>query len=124
MKRVYLFGNPDLENDSLPLRIAPGLRKEFPSIEFETMDPNEEWPVTGELTIIDTVLGIEAVTVFENLEPFRRSPSLSLHDFDALANLLLLEKLGKLGGIRIIGLPPDIAEKEAVEEVSRRLREG
>ena len=81
---VYVFGNPDIPEDSLPLRILPRLRLAFPDISFEIKDPNEEWDVPETLTIIDTAAGIDAVRVFTDLESFSNAPRVSLHDFDAL----------------------------------------
>lgn len=119
---VFIFGNPDLLTDSLPLRILPKLKKLFgPStsrrIEFKIQDPNEEWEIPEELIIIDTVLGIKKVTIFSDLKQFEQTPTNTLHDFDALYNLRYLQKLGKLKKIKIIGLPPTMSEEEAIGEV-------
>lgn len=112
---VFVFGNPDLPADSLPLKILPALKTRFPEINFETRDPNEEWEVPEELIVIDTVVGIEEVTVFDDLAAFQNAPRVSLHDFDAFANLRYLQKLGKLKKIKIIGFPKTITENEATE---------
>ena len=122
-KTIFLFGNSELAMDSLPLKIAPRLRHEFPSISFEIMDPNEEWDVPEELTVIDTVIGPKEVTIFDDLDAFAGAPQMTMHDFDALANLKYLKKLGKLKKIRIIGMPPEMGEKEALESVRNILRE-
>lgn len=108
----------------MPLRILPKLRNGFPDIEFEIKDPNEEWeiPESGELVILDTAIGIKEVTVFENLENFSSTPRVSMHDFDALTNLRILQKLGKIKKIKIITVPPDMDEEEAVKKVSATLR--
>lgn len=115
---IFVLGNPDLNFDSAPFRVLPQLKKKFPKIRFEKKDPNEEWDVPEELVLIDTIQGIEKITVFRDLKSFISSPRITLHDFDALSNLRLLEKVGKLKKIKIIGLPPNIPEKEALEEVS------
>ncbi|KKW22468.1 MAG: hypothetical protein UY71_C0023G0025 [Parcubacteria group bacterium GW2011_GWB1_52_7] len=119
---VYVFGNPDIPEDSLPLRILPRLRLAFPDISFEIKDPNEEWDVPETLTIIDTAAGIDAVRVFTDLESFSNAPRVSLHDFDALTQLRYLQKLGKLKKITVIGIPPAISEGEALKDVSETLR--
>jgi len=121
-KQVYVFGNINLENDSLPLRIMPKLQEKFPDIKFEIRDPNEEWQVPEEFIIIDTVFGIKGVKTFNSLNKFLSAPRVSMHDFDALTNLRYLLKLGKIKKIKIIGLPPDIEESEAVKKVSAILR--
>ncbi|MEK7566431.1 MAG: hypothetical protein AAB494_02025 [Patescibacteria group bacterium] len=115
---IYIFGNPEIEIDSLPLKILPELQKKFLEIKFEIKDPNEEWEIPEELTVIDTVLGIEEIRVFEDLKNFSKAPNMSLHDFDAYSNLRYLEKLGRLKKIKIIGIPPTISQEKAVEEIS------
>ena len=122
-KTIFIFGNLELEMDSLPLRILPELQKAFPSINFEIKDPNEEWVVPEKLIIIDTAVGLKKVKVFEDLDSFDSSPRLTMHDFDALANLRYLKKLGRLKEIKIIGLPPDMSESEAIESVVKVIEE-
>ncbi len=117
MTNVFVFGNPDLDFDSLPLRILPMLRKKFPKIRFEIKDPNEEWDFKDDCIIVDTVQGIKKVSVFSDLKSFSASPRVTMHDLDALTNLRLLDKLGKLKKIKIIGIPPMIAEKDALHSV-------
>ena len=124
---VIVFGNTDLPEDSLPLRILPQLRERFLEVEFLTLDPNEEWPLDSargkdeELTIIDTVQGIKDIQVFVDLDTFSAAPRLSMHDFDALANLQLLKKLGKIKSVKIIGVPPGIGEQVAIQKISAQL---
>lgn len=121
MKKVFVFGNPDIEMDSLPLRIVPELQKKFPNVAFEVLDPNEEWTILKDLLIIDTVIGIKKVTIFNDLKYFSASPNVSVHDFDAYANLRLLQKLGKLGEVKIIGIPPTRSGREVLLEVEKML---
>jgi len=119
---IYVFGNPDLPADSLSLQIVPGLKKLFPQLQFEIKDPNEEWDLPEALTVIDTVKGIEKVSVFNDLTKFAATQHLTLHDFDALANFLYLQKLGKLREIKIIGIPPEMCLDEALASVAAELK--
>lgn len=112
---VFVFGNPDLVQDSLPLKLLPRLRDAMPEIEFKTVDPNEEWETEENTTIIDTVINIKEPGVFTDLESFSPSPRLTMHDFDAYTNLKLLKKIGKISSVKIIGLPPDMPENDAFE---------
>ena len=121
-KIVFIFGNPDIEDDALPIKLMPRLQQVFPNIYFETKDPNEEWDMPEEITIIDTVINLKDVTVFDDLDAFDTAPRLTMHDFDALANLHYMKKLGRLKKIKIIGVPPDIDEKKAFSAISKILR--
>ncbi|KKS36768.1 MAG: hypothetical protein UU98_C0021G0005 [Parcubacteria group bacterium GW2011_GWD2_42_14] len=91
--------------DSLPTRLLPKLRELFPEVTFTILDPNEEWEVEKDMIIIDTVVGIEEVTVFESLEAFSKTPRVTCHDFDAYTNLQFLKKLGTIDSTYIIGIP-------------------
>lgn len=121
IEKIFVFGNIDLQNDSLPLRIIPKLQKKFPDIQFEIRDPNEEWGVPEEFIIIDSVVGIKEVKIFDSLDKFLSAPRVSMHDFDALTNLQYLWKLGKIKKMKIIGLPPDMDESEAFKKVSKNI---
>jgi hypothetical protein len=123
-KTIFIFGNQELEMDSLPLRILPELRRAFSSIHFEIKDPNEEWGVPEKLIIIDTVVGIKKVKIFEDLDSFDSAPRMTMHDFDALANLRYLKKLGKLKEVKVIGVPSDMSESEALESVRIIIKES
>ncbi len=119
---AYVFGNPDLPVDSLPLKLLPELKKRLPEWIFEVKDPNEEWETPRCLVVIDTVLGITGVRVFQGLTSFARTPRVSMHDFDALMQLRLLEKLGKIDHVTVIGLSPDLKITEALDAVELELR--
>jgi hypothetical protein len=118
---VYIFGNPDLPEDALPLRLVPQLRQQFPDSTFEVKDPNEEWYVPERLVVIDTVKGIVGIQVFHGLETFTRAPRVSMHDFDALTQMRLLQKIGKLKEVTIIGVPPEIDEHSALTSIIEEL---
>lgn len=119
---IYVFGNPDLPSDALPIKILPTLKKKFPQIIFELKDPNEEFDIPEELIIMDTVEGIKEIKIFSELESFVNSPRVSLHDFDLLSNLKFLKKLGKLKKLTIIGAPKNLSEKKALEEITATLQ--
>ncbi len=118
---VYIFGNPDLEIDSLPVRLIPDLQKLCPNFNFILKDPNEEWDIPEEMLIIDSALGLEKVTIFDDLESFASTPKLSMHDFDALTNLRYMQKLGKLKKIKIIALPPEMEPDRAIHDIENIL---
>jgi hypothetical protein len=125
MRSIYVFGNPDIEMDAVAPSLLSELRTLFPDEEFVFRDPNEDWDIPEDLIVLDTVVGIHAVTLFEGLENFAAAPHVSVHDFDAYANLRLLEKLGKVTRVRIIGIPAgvkkDAVRTEVVELLARVL---
>ena len=119
---VFVFGNSDLQFDSLPLRILPFLKKTCPDVRFFICDPNEEWDALENIIAIDTVEGIASVRLFSDTDEFIRTPRITMHDFDALSNILLLKKIGKIQSIRIIGVPPDMPEDEAAHSVEKIIK--
>lgn len=120
LNKVYLFGNEKIIFDSIPFKILPALRRSFPNIEFitGTIDDLDE---EVNIVIIDTVLGINKVSVFRGIEEFESKRYLSVHEFDLISQLKLLKMLGKLENFIIIGIPSKIDSKKAVLEVSRVL---
>jgi len=121
--RIFVFGNPLLEEDSLPLKLVPLLKKEFPGIEFIELDPNEGLEaLEGEANIIDTAFGIKKVQLIEDIEKIQDSPGVSMHDLDLGFSLKLLKKMGRLGKVRIFGIPPNLSEKEALKQLTPLLK--
>lgn len=105
---IYIFGNPLLPNDSLPIKWKGRLREVFPEIIFELVDPNENFPRMGlrNLIILDTVIGIKKPMILDldDCQKNKKSP-ISPHDYDLLFHLLLLKKLKKIDSVKIIGVP-------------------
>ena len=107
--------------DSLPIRLLPVLEKRFPDIDFVVLDPNEEWKIPEEMVMIDTVVGIKELTVFNDLKHFIEAPRVSVHDFDAFFNLIYLQKLGKLKKIKIFGLHSGVDEFTAEDSLTKEI---
>ena len=116
---VWVFGNPDVKEDSLPLLLLADLKKKFPQHVFTRQDPLDEWNMPADrLAIIDTVKGAKRVTRFEGLDEFALSPHITLHDYDALSELQLRKKVHGLPALTIIGVPMDIDRNEAFKQIS------
>ena len=123
-RKVLVFGNILLKEDSLPLRIIPALREKLPGVDFAVFDPNEQLEKEGhDLLILDTALGIKKVTLFseKDLARLETEKRYSAHDFDLGFSLRFLLKLGKVSSVKIIGVPPRYPEEKAVEEIARIL---
>ena len=124
-KIIYIFGNPLIESDSLPIKIASELRIKFPKFKFIIKDPNENLkPKDKSITIIDTVLGIKKVTMLRDIDLIENSGRFTMHDFDLGFNLKLLVKIGELDKdkIFIIGVPVGIEKEKAVEEIGKAMK--
>ena len=123
--KILVFGNPRVKSDSVPLKIIKTLKKEFPEIKFEAMDPTEIINQNEkELWILDTVQGVDNVTIVDDSSMFTNQANLSVHDYDLALDLKLLLKLGKVQKIRVIAIPQDISKEKALEKVSRILSES
>ena len=119
-KTIHIFGNPLLDFDNLPLKLALKLEKIFPEIDFVITDPSENLdPIDGKLIIIDNVEGINKVVLINDLAKIQTEKIYSLHDFDLAFNLKLLQKIGKLKKIKIIGVPMDGDEKKVLNQLTR-----
>jgi len=121
MKTIYVFGNPLVKEDSLPLKLINKLKKEFPSLQFKEFDTVEDLELEEELNIIDTVKGIKRVELINDIEKISTNKIYSLHDFDLGYNLKLWKKMKMIDKVRIFGVPVKISEKEALEQLFKIL---
>ena len=121
MKRiVYVLGNPLVDIDSLPIKLLPKLRRLCPVFNFEKLDPTEELSLlenNQDLLLIDSVIGIDKVTIFHDLDFFAYSPRVTVHDYDLPINLKLMQKLGKIKKFTIIGVPANGNKQKILNEI-------
>lgn len=120
--KFLVFGNLLVEQDSLALKLVPRLKQEFSNIEFKEFDPTEDLAaeiVDGKLQIIDVVQGIDKPILITDVNQLKQGKVYSMHDFDLGFNLKILHKIGKLKEVEIIGLPQDMSEDEAFEEIKK-----
>ena len=123
-KIIYIFGNPLLPFDNLPLRLVPDLEKIFPNLNFTIIDPNENLkPKKGLLYIIDTIAEIKKVTVITDLDAIQLEKIYSAHDLDLGFNLKLLQKIGQLKKVIILGVPVKISKKKALKQLIEKIRQ-
>ncbi len=120
--KILVFGNPLVKEDSLPLGVMGKLQEKFPKIEFVLLDAAENIPEKEDLLILDTVFGIKTVKVLEDLEVFVQNKKLTMHDCDLGFQLLVMKKMGLLGKVKIVGVPPEYEEGKACKAVGRALR--
>lgn len=117
-KTIYICGNPLLDFDSLPLKLIDGLQTAFPQIEFKTIDPNENLkPIGKKMIIIDTVDGIDEITVISGIGQLVTGKIYSPHDLDLGFNLQLMKKLGLLEEVLIFGVPMEIEKQAALGQL-------
>jgi Ni,Fe-hydrogenase maturation factor len=119
--KILVFGNPLVEEDSLPLKLLPKLRKRFPEINFVVADPTESLEPDEEFWILDSTEGIKDVIILDDISKLNLPKRFSVHDYDLAVDLKLLEKLGKLEEMKIIAVPVGMEEKEALRKVTELL---
>jgi len=119
MKTIYVFGNPLVREDSLPLKLIEKLRKKFPSLEFKEFDTVEDLELEKELNIIDAVKGIKKIELIENIDKIVTNKIYTMHDFDLGYNLKLLKKMKMIDKVRIFGIPIEMNENKAFLELCK-----
>lgn len=123
MKTIYLIGNKLVPEDALPIQLKEKLTKRFPAIKFKEFDPTENLPEDSpHLIMIDTVKGIDRVSLFKDIDSFSSQKAYSMHDFDLGWQLKLYKKMGKVEKVTIIGIPMGMDEKTAYDQVTALLR--
>lgn len=121
--RIYCFGNRLLEQDSLPLILMPELQREFPEVEFIEANSPDDIEDESEINILDTVKGIDRARLMDSIDGLCCGRNCSLHDFDLGMTLKLMQKMGKLRKIKIIGIPMDYPKTKALPEIKRLIKE-
>lgn len=121
---MYVLGNEVEPLDKMPIKLFPHLRKMFPQITFQRLDPTEELPVNEpeEFILIDTVMGISKVEMINDLNHLSLSPRVTLHDYDLPLSLGLAKKLGKIKKVTIIGVPPKGNQEVVLKEIIQTIR--
>lgn len=121
---IYITGNALADFDNTPIKLIQTLQKELPTVKFTIIDPNENLkPNNGNLFIIDTVINLNEVTIITDIDWIELSPSYSLHDLDLGFNLKLLKKLGKLRQAVIFGVPAEMDEHTAEQQLIQTLKD-
>ena len=121
--KVSVFGNPDLKEDSLVVKLMPELKRRLLEVEFKVEDPSEglKPPKKGLWVILDVVKGIDGVKVFDDVDKLVDERRVSLHDYDVAMELKLLNKLGKIKKLKIVGVEMGMEEKKALEGIIKVL---
>ena len=121
--KVLIFGNLILKQDSVPLKLLGRLQNEFPKIKFIEFDPNDDLEKEGrQLNIIDCVQSIKKVTLITEIDKVVTSKIYSMHDFDLGYSLKLLKKFNYLDNVRIFGVPMNMGEDKAFNELVPLIR--
>jgi hypothetical protein len=116
--KIFIVGNDINPTDSIPIKILPELKIKYKNIIFELFDPTED--INNEnksLILIDSVLNLDRVTIFSDINNFICSPRFSVHDYDLMLDLSIQIKLKKIDKIIIIGVPSMMSEKEAFQQI-------
>ena len=123
--KIFVFGNPIVKQDSLPIKYLPRLKESFPDIEFILADPTESWTRNEQsIIIIDTVIGLDNAALFESLDSFeKQGKQITPHDYDLYTDLKLLKKLGKIKQVMIIGIPAN-GRLEDLKKAIARVKKG
>lgn len=120
--KILVFGNILVEQDSLPLKLLPKLRKKFPKIEFKELDAIEELENEGrDLIILDCAKGVKKVEIIDNLDKIETTKPYSMHDFDLGLTLKLLRKMRKIDSVKIIAIPICYEKRKALKEIKQIL---
>jgi len=113
--RILVFGNPYIEFDALAVEIAKEIK--IKNAKFIICSSPEQIMEEKFDYIMDVVEGIDEIKVFDNLKMLNPHRMFSLHDFDVTFFLGLMQKLGKIEKVKIIGIPIGFDKKQAKKEV-------
>jgi len=121
MKTILCFGNPQIEQDNLAIKLAGTLK--IDGFDFKISEnPNDILHYdTKDIIILDVARGIDQVTIIEDIDKLKNHSLFTLHDFDLNYFLKLMKAAGILKKIKIIAIPMDYDEKKAMDEIKSLL---
>jgi hypothetical protein len=114
--RILVFGNPYLKYDSLAVELTKDEELKDKANFVICTSPEQIMQEKFDY-ILDVVEGIDEVKVFDNLKMLNPHKMFSLHDFDVTFFLGLMERLGKVDKVQIIGIPMGYDKDKARSEV-------
>ena len=119
-KTVLCFGSEDVNGDEIAFSVCKELVGNIDGVRFVRCDTPMDvvgYSATENLYIVDAVRGLDEVSVFESINDFRRTKSVTAHDNDRGMLLRVLVEIRMLPDVKIIGIPIGSNESEAVEGV-------
>ena len=109
VKKLYVFGNEYLENDSFAGKIASQLQNKLDDVEtisiIRCTSPDDLLDADDDITILDVVKNIKEPILITDISKLKINNMVSLHDFDLAYFLNLMKELDMNKNIRIIGIP-------------------
>ena len=125
MKTVVLcFGNEFVEMDKLPIVLYKELKDKIPDVEFilcESLNEILDYSNHERVFILDTVKGIQDVSIIYNIELLKERKIYTPHDFDLSLYLKLINRMKKIKNLRIIGIPVGYDKEKAKEKIKKLL---
>lgn len=102
MNKILVFGNPLLKEDNMAILVAKELK--LKNIVFcERAEQLMQY--SDDLIILDVIKGLKEVKVLKDINKIKEFNMKSLHDFDVGYFLKLLKAMGRVGKVKIIGIP-------------------
>lgn len=114
---IYCIGNAAVKGDDVPSQLVPFLQQAFPESDIHSVDPTETFTPEKHSILIDSVVGIDHVCIYSDIDAFVTSKRISVHDFDLGLHLQLLKKIHKLPTIWIIGVPQFAVADSVISDV-------
>lgn len=118
-KKILVFGNPLIKEDSLALKVMEQLKIKVQDVEFEAVESLDEAEEMKDLYIMDVASGLEKVEVLQDLDLLNVKHPISGHDFDLAMELKMRKKVGRIGKVVIVAIPSGYKIGKAVEEVEK-----
>lgn len=107
MRTIYCFGSDIVEGDAIAFDAADALGDSVEGFKFvKIKDPTELYGMKiDDMILMDAVKGIYFVKIFDDLSALKKNNPVSAHDFDLSMFLQLMQQMGNIKKIKIVGLP-------------------
>jgi len=114
--KIFVFGT---ENDPVAWKVADMLQG-MEGMEFVKTDNPDDVLKYRNFAIMDAVRGIDKPMLLR-IDELKGRSSVSAHDLDLGTMLVLFKKAGKIGNVRIIGIPLDAKVDEKLASRAKLL---
>ncbi len=120
MPRTVLCFGSHMKGDDSPFKLCRSLKdakNDFNFVKCESPIDLMAYADQDELLIMDTVKGIDKVRLFHDVDDFLNVQSVSVHDMDLGTFLKVLDGMGQLKKVSIIGVPFGSKRSDTLSEI-------
>jgi Ni,Fe-hydrogenase maturation factor len=123
MRRTILCFGSEVQGDDISFKLCDSLKKDpdFKFVKCENAIDIMAYVDSDEIIVLDNVKGLKKPWLFRSIEEFKTVESVTTHDIDLGTFLHVLDGMGKLKSVKIIGIPLGSKKSDVLGEMNKIL---